>query len=76
MSVRQTRTNNKITGEGYFSLRLVRSERIGGRVRQVTILKLGRNFAVKQDDCPVPCSRIAQLLSSYKARRIAVAAEN
>ena len=76
MSVRQTRTNNKITGEGYFSLRLVRGERIGGGVRRVTILKLGRNSAVKQDDCPVLCSRIEQLLSSNKAAGITAAAEN
>ena len=33
MFIRQTRTNNKITGEGYFTFRLVRGERIGGRVR-------------------------------------------
>ena len=50
--------------------------RIGGRVRQITVPKLGRNSAVKQDDCPVPCSRIAQLSSSYKAPGITVAAEN
>ena len=30
MFIRQTRTNNKITGEGYFTFRLVRGERIGG----------------------------------------------
>jgi len=61
MFIRQTRTNNKITGEGYFTFRLVRGERIGGRVRQITVLNLGRNFAVKQDDWPVLCSRIEQL---------------
>ena len=45
MFIRQTRTANKITGEAYFTFRLVRGERIGGRVRQITVLKLGRNFA-------------------------------
>ncbi len=46
MYIRQTRTNNKVTGEGYFTYRLVRGERIGGQVRQITLLNLGRNFAV------------------------------
>ncbi len=46
MYIRQTRTNNKVTGEGYFTYRLVRGERIGGKVRQITLLNLGRNFAV------------------------------
>jgi transposase len=62
MFIRQTRTNNKVTGEGYFTYRLVRGERIGGRVRQITVLNLGSNFAVKQDDWPLLCRRIEQLL--------------
>ncbi len=62
MYIRQTRTNNKVTGEGYFTFRLVRGERIGGRVRQITLLNLGRNFPIKQDDWPLLCSRIEQLL--------------
>ena len=62
MFIRQTKTNNKATGEGYFTYRLVRGERIGGKVRQITILNLGRLFPVKQDDWPVLCSRIEALL--------------
>jgi hypothetical protein len=62
MFIRQTRTNNKATGEGYFTYRLVRGERIGGKVRQITVLNLGRHFPVKQDDWPLLCSRIEQLL--------------
>ena len=38
MFIRQTRTNNKTTGERYFTFRLVRDERIGGKVRQVSLL--------------------------------------
>ena len=67
MFIRQTRTNNKATGEGYFTFRLVRGERIGGKVRQITVLNLGRNFAVKQDDWPLLCSRIEQLLQPQAA---------
>lgn len=63
MFIRQTRTNNKVTGEGYFTYRLVRGERIGGKVRQITVLNLGRHFPVLQDDWPLLCSRIEQLLA-------------
>jgi len=62
MYIRQTRTASKITGEAYFTFRLVRGERIGGRVRQITVLNLGRNFAIKQEDWPILCLRLEQLL--------------
>jgi transposase len=62
MFIRQTRTNNKATGEGYFTYRLVRGERIGGKVRQITVLNLGRHFPIKQEDWPLLCSRIEQIL--------------
>ncbi len=62
MFIRQTRTRNSITGEGYFTFRLVRGERIGGKVRQITVLNLGRHFPVKQEHWPLLCSRIEQLL--------------
>ena len=63
MFIRQTRTNNKATGEGYFTYRLVRTERIGGKVRQITVLNLGRHFPIKQEDWPILCSRLEQLLN-------------
>jgi transposase len=62
MFIRQTRTRNNSTGEGYFTFRLVRGERIAGKVRQITVLNLGRHFAVKQEHWPLLCSRIEQLL--------------
>lgn len=62
MYIRRTRTNNTSTGEAYFTHRLVRGERIGGKVRQITVLNLGRHFPVKQEDWPLLCSRIEQLL--------------
>ena len=63
MFIRQTRTNNKATGEGYVTYRLVRSERIGGKVRQITVLNLGRHFPIKPEDWPLLCSRLEQLLN-------------
>ncbi len=40
MFIRQTRTNNIATGESYFTYRLVRGERVAGKVRQITLLNL------------------------------------
>ena len=67
MFIRQTRIGSKATGESYFTFRLVRGERIAGKVRQITVLNLGRNFAVKQDDWPLLCCRIEQLLQPQEA---------
>jgi hypothetical protein len=67
MFIRRTRTNNQATGEGYFTYRLVRGERVGGKVRQITVLNLGRNFAIKQEDWPTLCSRIEHLLHPQQA---------
>ena len=63
MFIRQARTNNKTTGEGYFTFRLVHGGRIGGKVRQITVLNLGRHFSNLQDDWPLLCSRLEQLLN-------------
>ena len=46
------------TGESYFTYRLVRTERIADKVRQVTLLNLGRQFALGQEDWPTLCTRI------------------
>ena len=63
MYIRRTQTRNTSTGERYFTHRLVRSERVGARVRQVTLLNLGRHFAVPQADWPGLCARVEELLS-------------
>lgn len=64
MFIRRTQTRNTATGESYFSHRLVRSERVGQRVRQRTLLNLGRHFAVAQKDWPLLCARLEQLLDA------------
>lgn len=61
MFIRRSATRNKATGESYFTFRLVRSERVGDKVRQVTLLNLGRHFPVPQDAWPLLCARIEQL---------------
>jgi len=67
MFIRQTRTRNTATGEGYITYRLVRGERIGGKVRQITVLNLGRHFPIRQEDWPLLCCRIEQLLLPQEA---------
>jgi hypothetical protein len=46
---------------------LVRTERIGRRVRQVTLLNLGRHFSVLPKDWSSLCPRIEQILSGQAA---------
>ena len=62
MFIRRTRTNNTATGESYFTHRLVRSERVGGKVRQITLLNLGRHFPTRQEDWPILCQRIEEII--------------
>jgi alpha-glucuronidase len=63
MYIRRTQTRSTTTGESYTTYRLVRSMRTGDRVRQVTVLNLGRHFAVAQAHWPTLCARLEQLLS-------------
>lgn len=67
MYIRQTKTNNTATGESYFTHRLVRGERVQGKVRQITVLPLGRHFPFKQEEWPLLCQRIEQILSNQSA---------
>ena len=56
MFIRRTRSNGE-----YFTFRLVRSERYGSKVRQRTLLNLGRHFDVAPCDWPSLCQRIGEL---------------
>ena len=63
MFIRKTATRNKSGGEPYFTFRLVTSERTGKKVRQVTLLNLGRQFDLPPADWPRLCTRIEALRS-------------
>lgn len=67
MFIRRTQTRNTATGESYYTHRLVESKRIGQKVKQVTLLNLGRDFAIAQDHWPILCLRIDQILSAQYA---------
>ncbi|MDD2469253.1 MAG: IS1634 family transposase [Desulfobulbus sp.] len=63
MYIRQTKTSSATSGEAYFTFRLVASKRVDGKVRQQTLLNLGRTFSVPREQWPVLCSRIEQIIS-------------
>lgn len=63
MFIRCTQTRNTHSGESYHTYRLVRTERIGGKVKQLTLLNLGRHFDVDREEWLTLCARIEELLS-------------
>jgi transposase len=67
MFIRTTPTRNRTTGESYITHRLVESRRVGGKVRQVTLLNLGRHFPLAKERWPDLCERLDQLLSGQQA---------
>lgn len=62
MFIRRSPTRNKATGESYYTFRLVRTERVAGKVRQRTLLNLGRHFPLAQEQWPLLCARIEPLI--------------
>ena len=63
MYIRCTSTRSNATGESYFTYRLVSSERIDGKVKHVTLLNLGRHFAVDPSLWPAVCRRVTDLMT-------------
>ena len=66
MFIRTTPTRNSTTGETYITHRLVESRRVGDKVRQVTLLNLGRQFPLVKERWPELCARLDQLLSGQQ----------
>ena len=66
MFIRTTPTRNRTTGESYITHRLVESRRVGGKVRQVTLLNLGRHFPLAKERWPDLCARLDQRLSGQQ----------
>ena len=67
MYIRRTKTRQTSNGASYYSHRLVRSERVGSKVRQRTLLNLGHHFAVEQIHWPTFCAYLEQLLKGQEA---------
>ena len=65
MFIRCTATGNKSTGERYFTYRLVSSVRSGGKVKQITLLNLGRHFPLASEHWPTLCCRIEEIIGRH-----------
>jgi len=63
MFIRQTKTGSSSTGKTYHTYRLVTSERFGAKVRQRTLLNLGKDFSLPREHWPTLCARIEEILS-------------
>ena len=62
MYIRRTTIKSRQTGEPYYTYRLVESIREGERIRQRTLLNLGRHFDVPRAQWAALVQRIAQLV--------------
>jgi len=67
MFIRRTAIKSRRTGEPYYTYRLVESIREGERVRQRTLLNLGRHFDVPRKQWAALAQRIEALVSGQGA---------
>jgi transposase len=67
MFIRCTTIKTSQSGETYKSFRLVESERVNGKVKQRTLINLGRFFEVPQAQWQSLSSRIDQLLTGQSS---------
>jgi transposase len=63
MYIRQTSIKSKNSDENYFTYRLVESHRVDGKVKQRTLLNLGRHFSIERNQWSLLTSRVEELLS-------------
>ena len=62
MYIRRTKTKSLDNGEAYFTYRIVESVRLENKVKQRTLLNLGKDFAIEPEHWPLLTARIEQLL--------------
>ena len=63
MFIRRTKTRTVGTQDHYFTFRLVKSVRLGDKVRQRTLLNLGAHFDLLPAQWPLLCQRLDDLLA-------------
>lgn len=61
MFIRRTQTRSRISGEPYFTYRLVEGTRVGHAVKQTTLLNLGSHFDLPKAEWAALASRIDAL---------------
>ena len=64
MYIRKTKIKNSKQGDAYYTYRIVESIREGDKVKQKTLLNLGKNFDIDASHWPALVSRIDQLLKN------------
>ena len=64
MFIRKTKTGTAKDGSARYSVRLVENERINGKVKQRTLLNLGRHFSIEQEHWGLLCQRVDELLNA------------
>jgi len=62
MFIRRTQTRNRASGQPYTTYRLVHTARVGGAVKQSTLLNLGSHFDLPQHEWAWLAQRIDELL--------------
>ena len=62
MFIRRTQTRSRTSGEPYATYRLVEACRVGGSVKQTTLLNLGSHFDLPQVEWPALARHINDLL--------------
>jgi len=63
MFIRRTKTGTSVDGNDYYTFRLVVSQRVGDKVRQRTLLNLGRYFSLPREQWGLLCTRIDDIIS-------------
>ena len=66
MFIRRAPTRSRTDGEPYSTFRLVESSRVGGAVKQTTLLNLGSHFDLPQTQWPALARRIDELLQGQR----------
>ena len=66
MYIRRTSIKSRKDGVQYYTYRLVRSKRIGGKVRQHTLLNLGTGFSLPREQWSQLASRIQNIIDGQR----------
>lgn len=72
MYIRCTSIKSKKSGDPYYTYRLVESERVAGKVKQRTLLNLGRHFDLPKSLWHDLAARISQLISQIQSELFAI----
>jgi hypothetical protein len=66
MFIRRTQTRTRESGQPYTTYRLVQTARVGGAIKQTTLLNLGSHFDLPQHEWPALGARIDELLHGQR----------